>query len=135
MGPKAIARAAHWADGVDGAWTMDGDRDAMATAFTQIRDAWDGRRPHRGAAPLVEHLVRARRRRRSAAARRTRTRYMKIMGDGVGDWAASAVTCFTPDALRRAVDNARDAGADEFFLVPTTSDPDELARTRDALGI
>ena len=47
----------------------------------------------------------------------------------------SAVTCFTPDALRAAVDNARDAGADEFFLVPTTSDPDELARTRDALGI
>ena len=49
--------------------------------------------------------------------------------------AAGAVTCFTPDALRRAVDNARDAGADEFFLVPTTSDPDELARTRDALDI
>ncbi len=60
---------------------------------------------------------------------------MKIMGDGVGEWAAGAVTCFTPDALRRAVDNARDAGADEFFLVPTTSDPDELARTRDALDI
>ena len=50
-------------------------------------------------------------------------------------WASGAVTCFTPDALRRAVDNARDAGADEFFLVPTTSDPDELARTRDALEI
>ena len=44
--------------------------------------------------------------------------YMKIMGEGVGDWAAGAVTCFTPDALREAVDNARDAGADEFFLVP-----------------
>ena len=60
---------------------------------------------------------------------------MKIMGEEVGQWAAGAVTCFTPDALRRAVDNARDAGADEFFLVPTTSDPDELARTCDALGI
>ena len=34
-----------------------------------------------------------------------------------------------------AVDNARDAGADEFFLVPSTSDPDELARTCDALGL
>jgi hypothetical protein len=60
---------------------------------------------------------------------------MKIMGDAVGDWAAGSVTCFTRDALNAAVDHARDAGADEFFLVPTTSDPDELGRTRDALGI
>jgi hypothetical protein len=60
---------------------------------------------------------------------------MKILGEEVGQWASGSVTCFTPDALRRAVDNARDAGADEFFLVPTTSDPDELARTQDALGV
>ena len=43
-------------------------------------------------------------------------------------------TCFGADALRQAVTNARDAGADEFFLVPTTTDPDELARTVDVLG-
>jgi hypothetical protein len=134
MGPKAIARAAHWADGVDGAWTMDGDRDAMAAAFTQIRDAWTaaGRTdaPHLSSSIwyAVGDDAEARLREYSRS-------YMNIMGDGVGDWAASAVTCFTADALRRAVDNARDAGADEFFLVPTTSDPDELARTRDALGI
>jgi hypothetical protein len=29
----------------------------------------------------------------------------------------------------------RDAGCDELFLVPTTADPDEFTRTRDALGI
>ena len=65
MGPKAIARAAHWADGVDGAWTMDGDLDHMTRSFAQIRDVVGRRRAHRGAPPLVEHLVRARRRRRS----------------------------------------------------------------------
>ena len=32
--------------------------------------------------------------------------YMKIFGEGVGKFAAEAVACFTPDALRRAVDNA-----------------------------
>jgi len=45
------------------------------------------------------------------------------------------VACSTPEALRRALDNAREAGADEFLLVPTTVDPTELDRTRDALGI
>ena len=43
-------------------------------------------------------------------------------------------TCFRPTRCARRVDNARAAGADEFFLVPTTADPDELARTVDVLG-
>jgi len=60
---------------------------------------------------------------------------MKIMGEEVGQWAAQTVNCTTPEALRRAIDHAAEAGADEFFLVPTTADADELARTRDALGI
>ena len=61
--------------------------------------------------------------------------YMKIFGEDVGKWAADNVACSTPEALRRALDNAREAGADEFLLVPTTVDPTELDRTRDALGI
>lgn len=138
MGPKAIARAAHWADGVDGAWTMDGDRDAMAAAFTQIRAAWvaAGRTesPHLSSS-IWYALPGSGGGDAEARLRDYAHAYMRIMGEGVGEWAAGSVTCFTPDALRRAVDNARDAGADEFFLVPTTADPDELARTRDALDI
>jgi alkanesulfonate monooxygenase SsuD/methylene tetrahydromethanopterin reductase-like flavin-dependent oxidoreductase (luciferase family) len=134
MGPKAIARAAHWADGVDGAWTMDGDLDHMTRSFVQIRDAWDaaGRteEPHLSSSIWYALGDDAEERLRDYA-----YTYMKIMGDDVGKWAASAVTCFTPEALRAAVDHAHEAGADEFFLVPTTSDPDELARTRDALGV
>ena len=61
--------------------------------------------------------------------------YMKIYGEDAGKWAADNVACYTPEALRRALDNAREAGADEFFLVPTSVDPAELDRTRDALGI
>ena len=48
---------------------------------------------------------------------------------------ASSATCHTRDALRDAVTAAEDAGCDELFLVPTTNDVTELARTRDALGI
>ena len=138
MGPKAIARAARWADGVDGAWTMDGDREGMSVAFTQIRAAWDdaGRTEPPHLSSSVWYALPGPGRDGAEARLRDYARtYMRVLGDGVGDWAARAVTCFTPDALRRAVDNARDAGADEFFLVPTTSDPDELARTCDALGL
>ena len=60
--------------------------------------------------------------------------YAKRMQDA-GRFGAQSVACFTPDALRRAVDDIRAAGADELFLVPTTVDPAELDRTRDALGI
>jgi alkanesulfonate monooxygenase SsuD/methylene tetrahydromethanopterin reductase-like flavin-dependent oxidoreductase (luciferase family) len=134
MGPKAIARAAVWADGVDGAWTMDGDESAMASAFEQIRTAWvdAGRdsKPHLSSSIWYALGDGAEEQLRDYA-----LRYMKVFGEGVGQWAAGAVTCFTPDALRAAVDHARGAGADEFFLVPTTADVRELDRTRAALSI
>jgi hypothetical protein len=60
---------------------------------------------------------------------------MAIFGPDAAGWAAGAVRAFTPTALRDAVAAADAAGADEFFLVPTSADPDELARTRDALGV
>jgi alkanesulfonate monooxygenase SsuD/methylene tetrahydromethanopterin reductase-like flavin-dependent oxidoreductase (luciferase family) len=133
MGPKAIARAARWADGVDGAFTLDGDLDAFTAAFDTIRAAWGdaGRTtpPHLSTSIWYALGPGAEERLRSYA-----HRYMKIFGDGVADWAAQQAACFTPDALRRAIDHARQAGADEFFLVPTTADVAELDRTIDALG-
>jgi len=134
MGPKAIARAARWAIGVDGAFTLDGDLAQYEAAFEMIRSAWveAGRTetPHcstsiwYGLGPDAEARVRG-----------YAYDYMKIYGEDAGKWAADNVACHTPEALRRALDNARAAGADEFFLVPTTVDPGELDRTRDALGI
>ena len=103
MGPKAIARAAHWADGVDGAWTMDGDRDAMAAAFAQIRGAWEA--AGRTEAPhLSSSIWYALGDGAEARLRDYAHTYMRIMGDAVGDWAAGSVTCFTRDALNAAVD-------------------------------
>jgi alkanesulfonate monooxygenase SsuD/methylene tetrahydromethanopterin reductase-like flavin-dependent oxidoreductase (luciferase family) len=134
MGSKAINRAAQWADGVDGAWTMDGDLDAMRKAFDQIKAAWQT--ANRTAPPHLSTSIwyalgpDAEQRLRTYA-----YDYMKIFGEGLGQWAKNAVTAFTPDGVRAAIDNARAAGADEFFLVPTTADPGELERTRVALGI
>jgi alkanesulfonate monooxygenase SsuD/methylene tetrahydromethanopterin reductase-like flavin-dependent oxidoreductase (luciferase family) len=134
MGPKSVARAARWADGVDGAWTLDGDQQAMATSFDMVRAAWrDAGRseaPHLSTSfwyalgPDAEERL-----------RKYAYDYMLIFGEDVAKWAASAVTLFTPEAVRQAVENVRATGADELFFVPTTADPDELSRTRDALGI
>ena len=83
MGPKAIARAAQWADGVDGAWTMDGDRDAMAAAFAQIRSAWEA--AGRTEAPhLSSSIWYALGDGAEARLRDYAHTYMRIMGDASG---------------------------------------------------
>jgi alkanesulfonate monooxygenase SsuD/methylene tetrahydromethanopterin reductase-like flavin-dependent oxidoreductase (luciferase family) len=134
MGPKSIARAAYWADGVDGAWTMDGNLEHMQSSFEQIRAAWKD--AGRAEAPhLSSSIWYALGDGAEARLRAYAYDYMKVFGESVGKFAAEAVACHTPEALQRAVGNAAEAGADEFFLVPTTVDPAELARTRDALGI
>ena len=62
--------------------------------------------------------------------------YMSIFGDPIADsrrrrrrTSTRPRRCATPSHVCAA------AGYDELILVPTTADPDELARTRDALGI
>lgn len=134
LGPKAMARAAHWADGVDGAWSMDGDHDTVSGAFRQIEAAWvtAGRsdRPHLSTSlwfalgPGSEERL-----------RRYAYEYMKVFGESVARSCARDVVIFDERSLLRAVDNIDAAGADELFLVPTTADPVELDRLSGALGL
>ncbi|MBM3660134.1 MAG: LLM class flavin-dependent oxidoreductase [Actinobacteria bacterium] len=134
LGPKAIGRAARWADGVDGAWTLDGDEAAVRGAFDMIESAWRaaGRddEPHLSTSlwyalgPDAEDRL-----------RRYAYDYLKVFGEEAGQFGAQGVACFTPESLRKAVDSIRAAGAHELFLVPTTDEPAELDRTREALGI
>ena len=134
LGPKAIGRAARWADGVDGAWTLDGDEAAVRGAFEMIESAWRaaGRddEPH-----LSTSIWYALGDGAEDRLRRYAYDYLKVFGEEAGQFGAQSVACFTPEALRVAVDGIRAAGAHELFLVPTTGDPEELDRTRDALGI
>lgn len=134
LGPKSIARAAKWADGVDGAWTLDGDEATVRQAFDVVEAAWKeaGRtdRPH-----VSTSLWYALGDGAEDRLRRYAYDYLRIFGEEAGQYGAQSVAAYTPEALRRAVEGVRAAGADEIFLVPTTADPDELERTRDALGI
>jgi alkanesulfonate monooxygenase SsuD/methylene tetrahydromethanopterin reductase-like flavin-dependent oxidoreductase (luciferase family) len=134
-GPKALARAAKWAAGVDDPTMIARvSPEAAAGTVERIRAAWveAGRTdaPHLstsiwyalgdGAADRLHGYVHS---------------YMTIFGEKAANAVAGAANIATSNALREAVEVCAAAGFDELLLVPTTSDPDELARTRDALGI
>ena len=135
MGPKALARAARWAIGVDDGSTVFGiDPAATDAAFTRIRDAWvaEGRSdsPHISASLWYALGDGAQERLHDYG-----YSYMKIFGEEVGTMMASMLTTSTAESLRSAVSTLESLGCDELFLVPTTADVTELDRTRDALGI
>jgi alkanesulfonate monooxygenase SsuD/methylene tetrahydromethanopterin reductase-like flavin-dependent oxidoreductase (luciferase family) len=134
MGPKALARAAKWAAGVDDGSTVTGNVSTLAANVERIRTAWKdaGRteKPHISAS-LWYALG-------DGAAERVHDyaySYLKIFGPEIAKMMADTAVVHTPAALREAMDGARDAGCDEMFLVPTTTDVTELDRTREALGI
>lgn len=121
LGPKATARAARWADGITGAWGIDGDMTPLAGALEAVRAAWrDAGRstpPHLStsmwfalgdnAEHTLKDYVRA---------------YLNVFGDAIGDMAASAQRGYDAGVLRDAVAAAAATGCDELFLVPTSSD-------------
>lgn len=135
VGPKATARAARWAVGVDDPSSIIAvDAEALAGQRQKVVDAWKeaGRSeaPHFSASlwyalgpdakqQLGDYVF----------------EYMKIFDEGYARQLAESAPVHSPAALREAMDAAREAGCDEFFLVPTTADPAELDRTREALGI
>jgi alkanesulfonate monooxygenase SsuD/methylene tetrahydromethanopterin reductase-like flavin-dependent oxidoreductase (luciferase family) len=135
MGPKALARAAKWAAGVDDPTSIAAvDGSALSARRRLVEAAWEsaGRSepPHFSASlwyalgpdssqQLGDYIF----------------EYMKIFDAGFARQMAEAAPVHSPTALREAVAAAEEAGCDELFLVPTTADPAELDRTRDALGI
>jgi alkanesulfonate monooxygenase SsuD/methylene tetrahydromethanopterin reductase-like flavin-dependent oxidoreductase (luciferase family) len=135
MGPKATARAARWAVGVDdGSAVAAPDVDALREVADRVRAAW--REAGRTDAPhLSTSLWYALGDDAEARLRGYAFDYLRVFGDQIGEAVADSVSAYTPKALRAAVDTVRAAGFDELFLVPTTADPAELGRTRDALGI
>ena len=135
MGPKALARAAKWAIGVDDGSTVFGiDPAATEAAFTRIREAWsaEGRSdaPHISASLWYALGDDAQQRLYDYG-----YSYMKIFGEELGTMMAGMLSTSTAESLRESVSTLESLGCDELFLVPTTTDVTELNRTRDALGI
>jgi alkanesulfonate monooxygenase SsuD/methylene tetrahydromethanopterin reductase-like flavin-dependent oxidoreductase (luciferase family) len=135
VGPKAIARAARWADGVDDPSQITAvDADTLAAQRQKVVDAWTetGRRdPPHFSSSLWYALGPDSQQQLS----RYVYDYLKIFDESYAEKVASTAPVRSRAALREAMAAAEVAGCDEFSLVPTTSDPGLLARTQDALGI
>jgi alkanesulfonate monooxygenase SsuD/methylene tetrahydromethanopterin reductase-like flavin-dependent oxidoreductase (luciferase family) len=128
--PRAITRAAHFADGILGfSFTLASEE--LAYAFDGARSAWQaaGRTPPPrlvtgiwfalgpdGRAQMDEYLG----------------RYLGFLGPSAASMIALVPTT-SAEGLRAAVQRARDAGADEIVLAPTTKDPAEIRRVEDLL--
>ncbi len=132
MGPKAIARAAKWADGIYGT-SMGGDREGHEAIFDMARAAWrDAGRTDKpylmgsfwcSLSPDAERDLKA-----------YVYNYIKYMGEDIGRGMAAAMTRHTADSIREAIENVRAAGADELLICPATAHYDEVERLAELVG-
>ena len=121
MGPKAMRRAARWADGVSG-FDIAGDARAIAKVNDLADECWSeaGREvpPTKVSGCFVAVGVDD-----SAETLRSFTaRYLGFLGPELADAIAATAKSSTSDALRKVLDGAEQAGCDEFIVVPATTD-------------
>jgi alkanesulfonate monooxygenase SsuD/methylene tetrahydromethanopterin reductase-like flavin-dependent oxidoreductase (luciferase family) len=132
LAPRAIARAASWADGLAG-FSLGPDTSEIERGFRAARDAW--RAAGRSAPPrLVTSFWYA----LGPCAREQLDayveRYLRIFGTASVAGAQHAAAAASPEAVREALSRIREAGGDEVILVPTGAGLDQLDRLRDVLG-
>jgi alkanesulfonate monooxygenase SsuD/methylene tetrahydromethanopterin reductase-like flavin-dependent oxidoreductase (luciferase family) len=132
LAPRAIARAASWADGLAG-FSLGPDTAEIERGFRAARDAW--RAAGRDTAPrLVSSFWYA----LGPNAREQLDvyveRYLRIFGPSAVAGAQHAAAATSPQAVRDALRGIEAAGGDEVILVPTNASLDQLDRLRDVLG-
>jgi len=121
MGPKAMRRAAQWADGISG-FDIAGDARAIGKVNDLADRCW--REAGREAPPakisgcFVAVGVEV-----SAEILRSFTaRYLGFLGPDLAGAIAATASTNTVEALRKVLDGAEQAGCDEFIVVPATTD-------------
>ena len=136
LGPKSIERSAQWADGLLG-FDFSFDAGAVGGAFDRCREAWAdaGRDDEPRLASgtwfaLGDHDHGGDGR---AQMRTYLKRYLNFLEPATDDLIPLAIIT-DGDALAAAADRARQLGADDFVLTPTTASLDELRRAAEILG-
>lgn len=121
MGPKALVRAAKWADGVSG-FSLSADPDEMRSAVEAAHEAW--RDAKRAEPPkVVSGCFYALGVDDPAETLRGFTAdYLAIFGRSFASSVAASSDTWTTDRIRRVLDDAERVGVDEFILVPATTD-------------
>ncbi|MEI8403707.1 MAG: LLM class flavin-dependent oxidoreductase [Actinomycetes bacterium] len=133
MGPKGLARAARWAEGITG-FSVSGDPREVALAALGARQAWEsaGRseEPWLGSGTFcvlgVDDAL--------GVLRRFAGTYLGFLGTEMADAVAESLTVADTSELNRVLDGAEEVGIDEFTLVPGTWDLACLEAITDAVA-
>ena len=126
MGPKAIARAAHWADGLYG-FTVNADPAPARAQFDLARGAWEQAR--REEAPrLMTGFWFSLADDAAGKLERYVFEYLKVAGTEIAKAMAAAMVANNSDTILRAIDAIEELGCDELFFVPATLELVELER-------
>jgi alkanesulfonate monooxygenase SsuD/methylene tetrahydromethanopterin reductase-like flavin-dependent oxidoreductase (luciferase family) len=122
MGPKALARATAWAQGVSG-FSLGADADEMRRANEAALRAWTDagctERPRLVSGCFFVLGVDD----PQATLTRFTYEYLAVFGDRFARPMSEAVAVATPGRLRQAIADGEAAGCDELILVPGTTDP------------
>jgi len=134
MGPKAMARAAQWADGVSG-FSVSGTVAEMAANFRLAEQAWTdaGRATPPRRISGCFYVLDDDDERAAATLDAFARRYLAIFGTQIAEAMAATCRVASVTALHEVLDGAAEAGCDEFVLVPGTVDLDCLHRTSEVL--
>lgn len=135
MGPRSVARAAEWADGLAG-FELEASAASAAKVFERARTAWaEAGRPSTRLTTsfwfaLGDDPVACR-----EQLHRHLRRYMTWLPvELVDELARTAGFAGTPDQLRERLDEFAEAGADEVQLVPTSPDLTQVHLAADVVG-
>lgn len=132
MGPKAVATASLWADGVCG-MSFAPDVKEIEQSFELVRQSWSeaGRpRPHLGTSFWFAIGDNARDQMRTHL-KRYFTWLPAAEVDAIAEQAGFAGTAAEFKTLLQEIE---DAGADEVMLISTSSDPDQVKQVADIIG-
>ena len=121
MGPKAMTRAAAWADGIS-AFSIAGDAEEIARTNKLAERCWAeaGREavPRKVSGCFVAVGVPG----GEEVLRSFTARYLAFLGRELAGAIASTARTASPEMLGEVLDGAEKAGCDEFILVPATTD-------------
>lgn len=132
MGPKAMRRAAEWADGVY-TFSMGGNADEIRRMLDMADAAWSeaGRSaPPRKLGGFWYSLSDD----SENALKSYVHRYLAVFGDAAARSIAKTMTRFTEDGVRDSLEGMRAAGCDEVVLSPCTADRTEIERAANLIA-
>ncbi|MEV7396986.1 LLM class flavin-dependent oxidoreductase [Aeromicrobium sp. NPDC092404] len=121
MGPKAMRRAARWADGISG-FDIAGDREAISRVNALAERCWEEAGRDAPPVKISGCFVAVGIGDAAETLRSFTARYLGFLGPELAGAIAKTAITATPDALRGVLDGAEQAGCDEFIVVPATTD-------------